>query len=190
MTVDWDEESWNEEPEEEEGYDGPLNPLSDVMQSPSAFDSLSNYAGETEFPGWLVVLGRNRDSDDLANSNFECALEQLGGEEPGKVEVFNFGHWACGWIEYLCVHESARDQVTKGEEIQNLLTEYPILDEEDFSRREQEHADQIWRECYSPQERLAYIRENRSQFEFSGWTDLLSCVRGRFFCGYPSELLS
>jgi len=51
---------------------------------------------------WLVLIGRNRDSECLVNSNFDCALAQLGGESD-HVEVHNFGHWACGWLEIIIV---------------------------------------------------------------------------------------
>lgn len=69
------------------------------------------------------------------------------------------------------------------------LEDYPILDEYDFSEREMEAANQIWKECYSWQERIKYIRRNASQFEFRDYADMISCVRGEYFAGYVSELL-
>lgn len=80
--------------------------LNEAFKSPSAFDSISNYAGSIPDPKWLVLLARNRDSDILTESNWECALKQLGGESD-DCQVFRFGHWACGWIEYLCVRASS-----------------------------------------------------------------------------------
>ena len=79
-----------------------MKPLNQVLQRPSAFDSLANYTGETEFPGLYVVVCQNRDSDCLTRSNFRMALKRLGGESDSVV-FHRFGHWACGWWEALCV---------------------------------------------------------------------------------------
>jgi hypothetical protein len=64
------------------------------------------------------------------------------------------------------------------------------LDESDFSEVEQEEANETWRNCYDVSERVKYIREHRSQFEFHDLGDMLGCVRGNYFAGYASELLS
>lgn len=54
-------------------------------------------------PDWLIVLSRHRDSGILANSNFESALEAMGGESE-CVAVEQSSHWAVGWVEYLIVN--------------------------------------------------------------------------------------
>jgi hypothetical protein len=65
-----------------------------------------------------------------------------------------------------------------------------VLNENDFSEREQEAADETWRNCYREKERIKYIRAHRSQFSFASFRDLLDCVRGKFFAGYASELIN
>jgi hypothetical protein len=65
----------------------------------------------------------------------------------------------------------------------------PVINEDHWSELEQEDANLTWRECYSPQDRIDYIRKHRSQFEFHDMADLLGCVRGEYFAGYASELL-
>jgi hypothetical protein len=65
-----------------------------------------------------------------------------------------------------------------------------VLDEDDWSEREQEAADTIWRDCYDWHARIKYIREHRSQFEFHDYADMLGCVRSQYFVGYARELLS
>lgn len=65
-----------------------------------------------------------------------------------------------------------------------------VLDEEDYSAREHESANQLWLDCYSPSKRIEYIRKHRNQFNFAAFSDLLKCVRGEYFAGYASELLS
>jgi len=86
---------------------------------------------------WLVLpAGRNRDSDLLSESNWAAALEQLGGEGE-DVEVHRFGHWACGWLEIILVRPGT-DAADTAERIAARLADYPVLDEEDYSRREYE----------------------------------------------------
>lgn len=164
-----------------------LTPLRDVVKNPSGWDSLSNYLGEIPEPEWLCVLTRNRDSDELTESNWRCALKQLGGESD-NVTIDRFGHWACGWWEALSV-KAGSPQHRIAQEIKASLDNYPVLDDEDFSELEQESADRVWRDCYNSSERIEYIREHRSQFDFHNFADLLGSVRGNYFSGYANELL-
>ena len=81
----------------------------------------------------MFPCGRNRDSDLLEESNFACALKELGGEGE-NVEVHRFGHWASGWFEILIVNpntEAAKEALRLEEKLNN----YPVLDEDDFSQR-------------------------------------------------------
>lgn len=103
----------------------------------TAFDSARNYAG-SDLSDWVLVVFRTRDSDCLAESNFETALDQLGGEQDGVVQVQRIGHWACGWVEQLAVHVSAVDKLEIARSILNALEDYPVLDDQDFSDREAE----------------------------------------------------
>jgi hypothetical protein len=151
-------------------------------------DGYSNFIGDdTEYRDWLGVAGRSRDSRCLEESNFECILKALGGRGD-NVLVARYRHWAVGWIEEIYVRPNT-EQATKAQELRDLLEAYPILDEEDFSRREQEAANTLWQGCYGPAERVKYIKKHRDQFEFRGWCDLAGCVRGKYFAGYASELI-
>lgn len=163
-----------------------MKKLTEVCFNPSNFDSRSNYIGEIPNNSLLVVLSRNRDSDLLDQSNWEVAIKRLKDSE--NVEIVRFGHWACGWIEYLCVTEGTKE-ANVGEEIEEQLDNYPILDEEHFSELEQKEANEVWVNCFNNQERLEYIRNNKDQFYFHDMVDLMRCVRGKYFCGYSSELI-
>ncbi len=136
---------------------------------------------------WLVSLSRNRDSDCLTESNFHSALKSLGGESE-TVQVHRFGHWACGWFEVILVAPDS-DAAKEAEQIEAALADYCVLDDSDFSERENEAANSVWESCYSNAKRIEYIRDNRSQFEFHNLADMMSCVRGKHFAGYASELL-
>ena len=145
----------------------------------------ANYMGEVIPDNFLIVMSRSRDSDILTDSNWDCALKQLGGESE-SVRIDRFGHWACGWYELLSVDENS-PQIHTAVEIEAA---YCILDEEDYSERELEAADEYWANCYSAQDRIRYIRENRNQFEFSSFRDMLHCARGHYFTGYAGDLLA
>lgn len=161
--------------------------LKDLVENPSGFDSLKNYIGHIPDEEWRVLITRNRDSDILTNSNWECIIDEFS-EESENVEVFSFGHWACGWWECLAVRENT-EEYKKALEIHKALEDYPVYDESHFSDREQEEANEIWMNCYNEQERIEYIRENRSQFYFYDFKDLIAVVRGKYFNGYASELI-
>lgn len=142
-----------------------------------------------EWPEYFVFLGRNRDSDCLTESNFDTALEALGGESE-TVLVIRENHWACGWIEWIAIHESDMESLHKASEISLRLEDYPVLDENDFSEREQEDADRVWKDCYDVKERIAYIRRHPSQFEFHDWPEIRAVVKGEYFIGYASDLIN
>ncbi len=156
----------------------------------------SNYIGAT-WGDYFVFLGRNRDSDALSRANFDAALKDIGGEnsaddenETPLVLVVRENHWACGWIEWIAIHKSQTETLEKADTILQKLEDYPVVDEELWSNYEEEEAGQVWKNCYDASERLEYIREHRSQFEFHSFADLLGCVRGHYFAGYANELLN
>ncbi len=138
---------------------------------------------------WFVVnVMQTRDSGCLEQSNFDCTLRELGGESD-TVEVHRFGHWGPGWFEVILIDPNDSKLVKNAEEIENALASYPVLDESDYSEREMEEANRIWEDCYSIEDRIEYIREHRDQFSFYNFKDLMSCVRGKYFAGYSSELI-
>ena len=105
------------------------------MKTLKLWQRSDNYLGE-EYNDYYVVLGRNRDSDILTNSNFDIALERLGGECDDKVRVIRNGHWACGWIEFIAVHKDDLKHVTIAQQIVNDIEKYPVLDDDDYYKRE------------------------------------------------------
>jgi hypothetical protein len=112
-----------------------------------------NYGGATWYDYCQGIAGRSRDSEILEESNFHTALEILGGESEDVVVVCE-NHWAVGWIEWIAIHKDAWDKLEIGERIRERFEDYPILDEEDFSRREWE-------------QRTAWIEEELKYRSFS-----------------------
>lgn len=116
-----------------------------------------------------------------------AALKKADAE---NVTVERFNHWAVGWVDYLVISPDAASLVAMVEKMQADIESYPVLDDDDFSELEQEEAEQIWKNCYSQAERVKYIREFRSQFEFRGLRDAIGCINGDYFAGYASELIN
>ena len=156
-----------------------------------------NYAG-AEWPDHFRFLTRHRDSDCLTESNFTVALAALEAipepenwphDEP-PVQTVRESHWAVGWVEWIAIHQDASAALAEARRMAENLESYPVLSEDDFSERETAEANRIWRDCYDASERVAYVRQHRSQFDFHGFADLLACIRGKFFNGYASELIA
>lgn len=142
-----------------------------------------------EWPEYYSAgVSQTRDSVELDQSNFAVMLRELGGESE-TVIVVREGHWAVGWIEWIAIHESDHKALETASKLNKKLDNYPVLDEMDWSDREQEAANDTWKLCYTWQERIAYIQAHRQQFEFHDYRDMLGCVRGDYFAGYASELL-
>jgi len=101
---------------------------------------------------WFVVpVGHNRDSEVRAESNFAATVKwfrETGPEayegEDGDWEIHRFGHWGPGWFEVIVVREGT-PAFKVAEEIESALESYPVLDEEDYSRREMEEAEETWK---------------------------------------------
>jgi hypothetical protein len=154
---------------------------------PTGFDP-AGLCEDVVGPEWLVLpCSLTRDSGALGRSNFRIALDRLGGESE-TVAVHRFGHWGCGWFEIIVVQPNT-PAASIAETIEQDLENYPCLNEEDFAEEQHDEANQVWKNCYNTKERIQYIREHRTQFEFHDMKDLLGCVRGGYFAGYACELL-
>jgi hypothetical protein len=149
------------------------------------------YFGAT-WEGYYVFLGQNRDSDSLERSNFISGLKAIGGEsETGEgVQVVRESHWACGWIEWIAIPAGPSVALAKALEVMERLEGYSVVNEDHWSEMEHEEAHEVWSRCYHDCDRVEYIRDNPDQFYFRSWADLRSCVRGEWFGGSASELLS
>jgi hypothetical protein len=150
-------------------------------------------------------FGQSRDSDCLEESNFATVLAKLkalppfvhplnaSGEVDNEIEsrfVVRESHWAVGWVEWIAIHEADTAALELCDKLRGDYESYPVLDDEDYSNREQEAANQIWRDCYRQADRVKYVRAHRSQFDFRGLRDAVQCLRGDYFAGYASELLN
>jgi|15BtaG_2_1085339.scaffolds.fasta_scaffold18212_1 hypothetical protein len=146
--------------------------------APTPFDSSGAFLPDRA--DWFVApVSRTRDTGPLTESNFETALDTLGGESD-NVEVHRFGHWGPGWFEIVLIHPTAEKSkhvkyADIGDEIERGLENYPVLDESDFSERETEAVDDYWT-YMSLAERVDFLRDNNSSI-FAARCDYPSCDR-------------
>jgi hypothetical protein len=159
----------------------------------------SCYAGASWDQYYSSGVGQSRDSKPLERANFDAMLKALGGEQTSDevddnhdnalVKVVRESHWAVGWVEWIAIHETATDALDIANRFMEKLEDYPVIDEDLWSRYEDDEAQAVWKDCYRPKERIAYIRKHASQFEFRSFADMLGCIRGNYFAGYASELI-
>lgn len=106
---------------------------------------------------WAVIYTHNRDSGLLDQSNAQQIAEALEahteGDDPDVV-MESHDHWAVGHVDGFSVRVYRDGQVTEAfkayHDLAERLADYPILDEEDYSKREYEAtveniADAAWR---------------------------------------------
>lgn len=107
--------------------------------SPTQFDCRGAFLPDRQ--DWYVVpVIRTRDSGPLDESNFVSALEILE-DESDTIEVHRFDHWGPGWFEIIIAHPSRHADVAK---IVASLSDYPVLNDDDFAERKYELALRAW----------------------------------------------
>ena len=94
---------------------------------------------------WTIVYTHHRDSGLLDQSNavvIERCLEPFSAGDDPDVTDEHHRHWAVGWIDGFAIRVVRDGQVTSAfrayHELATQLADYPVLDEEDYSRREYE----------------------------------------------------
>ena len=144
-----------------------------------------------EWPDYYSAgVGRSRDSDCLEESNFDAMLAELGGESD-TVHVVRESHWAVGWVEWIAIHESDEKALRAADRLRQNLDDYPVLDEEDHSRREWEECERVWGDCYRERDRIEYLRKRRCT---TGFRELRAAVNGDWHAAAnllpcPSDLI-
>ena len=108
--------------------------------SPTTFDHNIPLRGEqAEQNEWFIApCSITRDSDSLSLSNWHTQEKALREVDTGAdFETHRFGHWGPGWYEIALVRPgSACERVAR--ELAARLDIYPVLDEMDWSERENE----------------------------------------------------
>lgn len=168
----------------------PFETIQDLLDSKDhTWTRASNYSGP-DFEAFVMTgISRSRDSDTLTESNFHVLLDTLGGESK-TVEVHRFGHWGCGWFETIVVSRKAKKKLEILKDCLNALADYPVLDDSDYSEREQEAMDSDFDCYYSDFQRNAMEMIKRSDPDLIGseadWTEFLREVYAED-CSYRGQ---
>jgi hypothetical protein len=104
------------------------------------FDSFVWWEHPEDAHNWCVVYSHHRDSGLLDQSN-AAAIEKALEAFDGDVVAQRHSHWAVGWMEgYVIRVFDENGNVTAAFrrycELRAKLSDYPILDETDYSQRE------------------------------------------------------
>lgn len=115
--------------------------------APTGFDHKGLNGDRLDRNEWFVgPCMLDRDSSLLAQSNW-CALIAIlateGQTDGGDYEVHRFGHWACGWFEIVLIRPGTA-ACAAAERVQDALCDYAVLDDSDFSEREERARIETW----------------------------------------------
>ena len=119
---------------------------------------------------WFPVTGQHRDSDVLSVSNFATISADMSTRFVDDVETHSFSHFAVGWVEecfvrYLDDEGDITDAARAAEVWRDKLSDYPVADEEDYSRREYEDLCETLELCYNvPTDRVSDVIEQLESY--------------------------
>jgi len=122
------------------------------------------YFGDLPFgETWARTFAHCRDSDTLEESNWNVITQDLLERFPDHTTIESYSHWAVGWCESLCVQMLTEDRKPTEAayavfEWHKSLEDYPVADEEDYSRAEWESAQETW-EWLDMRERIRLCKE-------------------------------
>lgn len=125
-----------------------------------------SYFGAT-WKDYYVAASQHRDSDSITRSNWlvTCAaVPETGAYDPDDptsgVIIVRESHWACGWIEWLAIHETCTAALAIADGFAERLENYPILDESAHSALEWDETAKYW-EHASVSERVSWLQRAR-----------------------------
>ena len=119
--------------------------------APKPWTHPASYFGAT-WVGWLVFMSRTRDSSILDEVNFDAAWEAVRGASTGysgsklapTPQIVRESHWACGWVEWIAIHNTDAGALAEAAALSDRLDSYPVLDEHELSNRECDAAYEGW----------------------------------------------
>ena len=158
----------------------------DMLRGIEKWEYPADYMG-TDYEGYYILYSMNRDSDHLTISNFETILklfEDIGvkvindydmssDKHPSVINV-RMKHWLVGWIDTIMIHEDASsviwDQV---ESINNSLSDYPVLDDDDFYQKESDIINESY-DSYIKDEFMDIIKKHYDLYDIEEKDSVMS----------------
>ncbi len=125
-----------------------------------------SYAGEVWPAYYSAGIGQSRDSDSLERSNFECTVKaHKEWMVDDLVVIVRESHWACGWVEWIAIHQDASEALKVADDIKAGLEDYPVVNEDHWSELEWNEAADYW-DSLSPRERVRMAMEVRAKYHW------------------------
>jgi len=146
----------------------------------------ADYMG-CDYEGYYILYSMHRDSDHLTISNFETILklfEDIGvnvvedydmsdKKHPSVINV-RMKHWLVGWIDTIMIYEDSSLEIWDHvESINNALSDYPILDDDDYYEKEQNIINESY-ESYIKDEFMDIIKNYFDLYDIEEKEDILS----------------
>lgn len=114
---------------------------------------------------WLVAEpGVSRDSGAMGRSNWRVLNKCLDEIDPdgNDHEIHRFNHWGPGWFEIVVVRPDTAC-AKEAQRISDALTDYPVIDDDDYSREEAEESEDIWKH-WSIEDRVTHIQQFNKKY--------------------------
>ena len=143
-----------------------------MLKPYSTFTDRTNYLGDTQ-PDFLIALVGQ---DILFEANEEELINRF--EKINLVEDTDYMRTAIGNFcgpptNFLLVHKDCALGVEIAENAQIEIADYPVLDDEIFSRLETEESKRRWEDNLSDEERAEWSLEELGE-ELSNWDDIVA----------------
>ena len=134
--------------------------IEDAQKVPNDFGLSSSHERYKEIiyeKTWsLGAIFRHRDSNLLELSNADALIKMLEEHKDIRKDwmIVECDHWACGWVEHLAfkifddIETKQPSKVFKLlKQFNNELADYPVADENDYSKREYEATVENIKDC-------------------------------------------
>lgn len=114
-----------------------------LVNNHARFESFAWHEAPVDRAAWGIYYTHNRDSGLLDQSNAAVIAVALKAFDESTVRGAGASHWACGWVDGVAVRVYAADgSLTDAARVLGELVlrmeDYPVLDDDDYSRRETE----------------------------------------------------
>ena len=146
----------------------------------------TDYMG-CDYEGYYILYSMHRESDHLTVSNFETILKlfedigvnvvedyDMSDEKHPSVINVRMKHWLVGWSDIIMIHEDSSPEIwDQVESINNALSDYPVLDDDDFYQKESDIINESY-ESYIRDEFMDIIKKHFDLYDIEEKEDILS----------------
>ena len=104
---------------------------------------------------WYVVYVKLNGSEVIIRANFEAVKDRLGIFKEYEIETS--GHYIVGHVDFSIVPPNSASYC-EAEKIEEELRDYPVLDDELYSKMEFDEAQECWEDMF-PEDRIEFLKQ-------------------------------